>query len=32
MRYTGKEWVGMYDALTPDESLQAIQNDPTFIP
>ena len=31
MRHTG-EWVGMYDALTIDESMKVIQDDPCFIP
>ncbi|TWU39284.1 DUF3024 domain-containing protein [Novipirellula artificiosorum] len=31
MRYTG-EWVGMYDALSIDESMKAIQDDPCFDP
>jgi hypothetical protein len=31
MRYTG-EWVGLYDALSVDESLKAIQDDPWFVP
>jgi hypothetical protein len=31
MRYTG-EWVGMYDALSVDQSLKAIQDDPCFLP
>jgi len=31
MRHTG-EWVGLYDALSLDESLKAIRDDPWFIP
>ena len=31
MRHTG-EWVGLYDALSLDESLKAIQEDPWFVP
>ena len=31
MRHTG-EWVGLYDALSVDESLKAIQDDPWFVP
>ncbi len=31
MRHTG-EWVGLYDALTLDESLKAIEEDPWFVP
>jgi hypothetical protein len=31
MRHTG-EWVGLYDALSVDESLKAIQGDPWFTP
>jgi hypothetical protein len=31
MRHTG-EWVGLYDALSVDESLKAIQEDPWFGP
>ena len=30
-RHTG-EWVGLYDALSVDESLKAIQEDPWFVP
>ena len=30
-RHTG-EWVGIYEALSVDESLNAIQNDPWFVP
>lgn len=30
MRYTGKEWVGVFDALTVDECMKAIQDDPWF--
>jgi len=32
MRYTGSEWVGMYDALSVDQSMKAIQDDPCFVP
>ena len=32
MRYTGKEWVGVYDALTIDECMKAIQDDSWFVP
>ncbi len=31
MRHTG-DWVGLYDALSLDESLKAIQNDSWFVP
>lgn len=31
MRHTG-EWVELYDALTVDECLKAIQDDPWFVP
>ena len=31
MRHTG-EWVGIYDALSIDECMQAIQDDPWFVP
>jgi hypothetical protein len=31
MRHTG-EWVGLYDALSVDESLTAIRDDPWFVP
>ena len=31
MRHTG-EWVGLYDALSVDESMKAIQDDPWFVP
>jgi hypothetical protein len=31
MRHTG-EWVGLYDALSVDESLKAISDDPWFVP
>jgi len=30
MRYTGKEWVGVFDALTVDECMKSIQDDPWF--
>jgi hypothetical protein len=29
-RYTGNEWVGVFDALTVDECMKSIQNDPWF--
>jgi hypothetical protein len=32
MRYTGKEWVGAFDALTVDDSMKAIQDDEWFVP
>jgi hypothetical protein len=31
MRHTG-EWVGLYDALSVDECMKAIQDDPWFVP
>jgi hypothetical protein len=31
MRHTG-EWVGLYDALSVDEGLKAIGDDPWFVP
>ncbi len=31
MRHTG-EWVGIYDALSVDESMKAIQDDTWFVP
>jgi hypothetical protein len=31
MRHTG-EWVGLYDSLSVDECLKAIQDDPWFVP
>jgi hypothetical protein len=31
MRHTG-EWVGIYDALSVDESMKAIQDDAWFVP
>ena len=31
MRHTG-EWVGLYDALSVDECLKAVQDDPWFVP
>ena len=31
MRYTGKEWVGVLDALSVDECMKAIQDDPWFV-
>jgi hypothetical protein len=30
MRYTGNEWVGVFDALTVDECMKAIRDDPWF--
>lgn len=30
MRHTGKEWVGIFDALSVDECIKAIQDDPWF--
>jgi hypothetical protein len=32
MRHTGKEWVGVLDALSVDECMKAIQDDAWFIP
>jgi len=32
MRHTGKEWVGIFDAMSVDECMKAIQDDPWFIP
>jgi hypothetical protein len=32
MRYTGKEWVGAFDALTVDESVKTLQDDEWFMP
>ena len=32
MRHTGKEWVGVFDALSVDECMKAIQDDPWFVP
>jgi len=32
MRNTGKEWVGIFDALSVDECLQAIQDESWFVP
>src|SRR5262249_45717134 len=31
MRHTG-EWVGLYDSLSVDECMKAIQDDPWFVP
>lgn len=31
MRYTGKEWVGVFDALSVDECMKAIQDDQWFV-
>ena len=31
MRHTG-EWVGLYDALSVDECMKAIQDDSWFVP
>ena len=30
MRYTGNEWVGVFDALTVDECMKSIQDDSWF--
>ena len=30
MRYTGKEWIGVFDALSVDGCMKAIQDDPWF--
>ena len=32
MRYTGKEWVGIFDALSVDECMKAIRDDSMFVP
>jgi hypothetical protein len=32
MRYTGKEWVGIFDALSVDECMKAIQDEAWFVP
>jgi hypothetical protein len=32
MRYTGKEWVGIFDALSVDECMKAIQDEASFVP
>jgi hypothetical protein len=32
MRYTGKEWVGIFDALSVDECMKAIQDGEWFVP
>lgn len=32
MRYTGKEWVGIFDELSVDECMNAIQDDEWFVP
>jgi hypothetical protein len=32
MRYTGKEWVGVFDDLSVDECMKAIQDDEWFVP
>jgi hypothetical protein len=32
MRCTGKEWVGIFDALSVDECMKAIQDDEWFAP
>ena len=32
MRYTGKEWIGILDELSVDECMQAIRDDPWFVP
>jgi len=31
MRYTGKEWVGLFDTQTVDECMKSIQDDPWFV-
>ena len=31
MRHTG-EWVGIYDSMSLDECMKAIQDDPWFVP
>lgn len=31
MRHTGKEWVGVLDAQTVDECVEAIRSDPWFV-
>ena len=31
MRHTG-EWVGLYDSLSIDECMKAVQDDPWFVP
>jgi hypothetical protein len=32
MRYKGKEWIGVFDALSMDQCMKAIQDDPWFVP
>jgi hypothetical protein len=32
MRHTGKEWVGIFDALSVDECMKAIEDDQWFVP
>jgi len=32
MRYTGKEWVGIFDVLSVDECMKAIQDEEWFVP
>jgi hypothetical protein len=32
MRYTGKEWVGIFDGLSVDECMKAIQDGEWFVP
>lgn len=32
MRYTGKEWVGVFDERSLDECMNAIQDDEWFVP
>ncbi len=32
MRHTGKEWIGIFDALSLDECMKAIEDDPWFEP
>ena len=32
MRYTGKEWVGIFDALSVNECMNAIRDEAWFVP
>jgi hypothetical protein len=32
MRYTGNEWIGIFDALSVDECMKSIQDDSWFVP
>ncbi len=32
MRHTGREWVGIFDGLSVDECMKAIQDDAWFVP